>query len=336
MSTTERGTPNQPAASDTTMWAMHIAGPDDLFAAPDRAVADAACVVMNAQFKRHRQDDMMQASVVEWPHGYEAWKAGAEAFRLQTAAPEAVTPSELTEDQAAAIDKAFERMRKERDALKLRLFSALNSDKLLKEAVEECDHGQLSRYTLSCVIDAAHAHKVRADEAEEKLSARNAKLSDEQIDEILREIDSHAREYDFHEYGLPLASDHGTLLRMRHAIRSGLATASSADARDVALTAAARDVLAERARQISAESWTPEHDDEHRDNELSRAAACYAIGSVSVSGIDGMSIWPWHGIWWKPADERGNLIKAGALILAEIERLDRAAIAAAQAPRGSM
>jgi hypothetical protein len=29
--------------------------------------------------------------------------------------------------------------------------------------------------------------------------------------------------------------------------------------------------------------------------------------------------------WWKPTNRRRDLVKAGALILAEIERLDRAA-----------
>lgn len=41
------------------------------------------------------------------------------------------------------------------------------------------------------------------------------------------------------------------------------------------LTDAARDVLAERQRQISAEGWTPEHDDEHADGSLSQAALTY-------------------------------------------------------------
>ena len=36
------------------------------------------------------------------------------------------------------------------------------------------------------------------------------------------------------------------------------------------------------------------------------------------------SYWPWAPSWWKPRDKRSNLIRAGALILADIERLDRA------------
>ncbi|GAG33310.1 unnamed protein product, partial [marine sediment metagenome] len=42
-------------------------------------------------------------------------------------------------------------------------------------------------------------------------------------------------------------------------------------------------------------------------------------------GIQGPypEIWPWDPSWWKPTDERRNLEKAGALIVAELERLDR-------------
>lgn len=81
-----------------------------------------------------------------------------------------------------------------------------------------------------------------------------------------------------------------------------------------------RDVLAERQRQISEEGWTPEHDDAHTKRELAAAATCYA----SVYPL-AASYWPWDLEWWKPTDHRRNLVKAGALILAEIERLDRAA-----------
>jgi hypothetical protein len=39
-----------------------------------------------------------------------------------------------------------------------------------------------------------------------------------------------------------------------------------------------------------------------------------------------LQIWPWDRKWWKPTDRRRDLVKAAALILAEIERLDRATI----------
>ncbi|MCA7945595.1 hypothetical protein [Burkholderia vietnamiensis] len=87
---------------------------------------------------------------------------------------------------------------------------------------------------------------------------------------------------------------------------------------------AARDVLAERARQVGQEGWTPEHDEKYRDHELSCAAGCYAMHTLAYPAGDPPPAWPWSADWWKPTTHRRNLVKAGALILAEIEKLDRA------------
>lgn len=86
------------------------------------------------------------------------------------------------------------------------------------------------------------------------------------------------------------------------------------------------DVVAERQRQKTIEGWTPEHDDEHCNGELAMAAVCYIneTGTVNRNGGKPWG-WPWDASWWKPKTRRRNLVKAGALILAEIERLDRAA-----------
>lgn len=93
-----------------------------------------------------------------------------------------------------------------------------------------------------------------------------------------------------------------------------------------AVTAAAADVLAERKRQVTAEGWTPGHDDEYEHGELADAAGCYALSSelFDCAG-EPPRPWPWPDEWWKPTNRRLDLVKAGALILAEIERLDRAA-----------
>lgn len=105
---------------------------------------------------------------------------------------------------------------------------------------------------------------------------------------------------------------------------------SAADAKDAALTQAARDVLAERRRQVEQEGWTPKHDDKYSNCELARAAATYALCShIEQLKLCGEQVWPWHPDWWKRTTYRRDLIKAGALILAEIERIDRAAMAAA-------
>ena len=92
------------------------------------------------------------------------------------------------------------------------------------------------------------------------------------------------------------------------------------------MTAAATDVLAERRRQVEAEGWTATHDDQHRNGELAVAAVCYAIYIDS----EPPRMWPFDPTWWRPVSDRRNLVKAAALLLAEIERLDRAA---AQEPK---
>ncbi len=94
------------------------------------------------------------------------------------------------------------------------------------------------------------------------------------------------------------------------------------------VTAAAADVLAERKRQVTTEGWTPEHDDQHVNFEMAIAGGLYAISAVdSYHKLrnSAPSAWPWDRKWWKPDGPRRDLVKAGALILAEIERLDRAA-----------
>lgn len=87
------------------------------------------------------------------------------------------------------------------------------------------------------------------------------------------------------------------------------------------------DVQAERRRQVEVEGWTHAHDDaNYGDCSLAAAAATYALcdhpSQLKVCGADA---WPWPDHWWKPTTYRRNLVKAGALILAEIERIDRAA-----------
>lgn len=81
----------------------------------------------------------------------------------------------------------------------------------------------------------------------------------------------------------------------------------------------------ERRRQVDAEGWTPEHDDEHGGGELVDAAVAYLrCGLTSAS--DAKFPWPWATDWWKPSDDPiTNLVRAGALIAAEIDRLLREA-----------
>lgn len=80
----------------------------------------------------------------------------------------------------------------------------------------------------------------------------------------------------------------------------------------------------ERRRQVVEEAFTAQHDRTvNGDGQLAQAAGCYAL-SAGYARRDAIErLWPWDADWYKPSDPRRNLIKAGALILAELERLDR-------------
>jgi hypothetical protein len=102
----------------------------------------------------------------------------------------------------------------------------------------------------------------------------------------------------------------------------------------------AAEFLAERQRQVSAEGWSEKHDDEHGSGELADAAASYATAAANARlGAEYMKgnppgAWPWSLQWWKPGTARRMLIKAAALIIAEVERLDRAAEKAGRPTHG--
>ena len=94
------------------------------------------------------------------------------------------------------------------------------------------------------------------------------------------------------------------------------------------------EIQTERQRQTEVEGYEVEHDDYWRRGELSIAAACYAaperIFIANDEYLDYMGTtftkyipaWPWNNDF-KRKDRRYDLIRAAALIIAEIERLDR-------------
>lgn len=90
----------------------------------------------------------------------------------------------------------------------------------------------------------------------------------------------------------------------------------------------------ERYRQIYKEGWSASHDDKHDESELAFAALVYCHPDPSAPFIN--KHWPFNNDWYKPApiffnpkkSETVNmrikeLVKAGALIAAEIDRLQR-------------
>ena len=90
------------------------------------------------------------------------------------------------------------------------------------------------------------------------------------------------------------------------------------------------EIAAERKRQVMEEGWTEAHDArEHMQGELSAAAAAYAIHASreihpTQTGYFSPppNFWPFSPQWWKPKGPRRDLIRAAALIVAEIDRLD--------------
>jgi hypothetical protein len=91
----------------------------------------------------------------------------------------------------------------------------------------------------------------------------------------------------------------------------------------------------ERLRQLS--KWAVEHDDAHTRGEMVLAAICYGHAALIVLSEETeipnyaretlVDAWPWEVESWQPSenDPIDNLKKAGALIAAEIDRLEREA-----------
>lgn len=105
----------------------------------------------------------------------------------------------------------------------------------------------------------------------------------------------------------------------------GLSTRLAVRPGNVAFGRALADIAAERTRQAEVETFDASHDDMATRGQLAAAAACYALNGVEHWAKDQgiKEFWPWAVTWWKPKDRRLDLVKAAALIVAEIERLDR-------------
>jgi len=90
-------------------------------------------------------------------------------------------------------------------------------------------------------------------------------------------------------------------------------------------------ILQERLRQVS-DGYGPAHDDEHRRGEIAQAAAsltCIALVSIDSAGNasywagNAESFWPDDWTALSSKSQRQDLVRAAALLIAEIERLDR-------------
>lgn len=92
------------------------------------------------------------------------------------------------------------------------------------------------------------------------------------------------------------------------------------------LSSGAKLITAERDRQRSTEGYSYTHDDSHVNFEMTRSAVAYALHATG-SRDAAADYWPFGSCEWKPNADNPvrDLVKAGALIAAEIDRLQRLA-----------
>ncbi len=84
-------------------------------------------------------------------------------------------------------------------------------------------------------------------------------------------------------------------------------------------------IVAERRRQIETESFDALNDDDYDRDELVGAALSYLWPHWFGEAKKRAPIsWPWEARWYKPKNRRRDLERAGALIAAELARMDRA------------
>lgn len=79
-------------------------------------------------------------------------------------------------------------------------------------------------------------------------------------------------------------------------------------------------IAVERQRQQRTEGFTRLSDLRRPANELARAAAVYALPPGRARDHATIQAWP-SGWEFKPKDRKSDLIRAGALVAAELDRL---------------
>lgn len=92
--------------------------------------------------------------------------------------------------------------------------------------------------------------------------------------------------------------------------------------RGVTATTGTYMIAVERERQIKDEGYDAEHDHVHAPMTLARAAVSYILcNDEKKRKIAKNTYWPWEDMYYKPLDMKRNLVRAGALVAAAIDRL---------------
>ncbi|MBA0419527.1 hypothetical protein D7Y22_00935 [Stenotrophomonas maltophilia] len=109
----------------------------------------------------------------------------------------------------------------------------------------------------------------------------------------------------------------------------------AAPAQAVDLGTGIKAIASERERQLCIEGFSRDSDEQYREGELARAATAYVqlaamdlqVGSRKhIASQEPPFFWPWAPEWWKPVDARHDLVRAGALIAAQIDLIDSQAV----------
>lgn len=84
------------------------------------------------------------------------------------------------------------------------------------------------------------------------------------------------------------------------------------------------DVVMELDRQRE-RGFSQKRDDAHTKGDLARAGGVYALWcyAAALESHILMYMWPWGRDYFKPKGVRRDLVRAAALIIAEIQKIDR-------------
>ncbi len=145
----------------------------------------------------------------------------------------------------------------------------------------------------------------------------------DRIDELL------AAKVRFENRARDVEQDAALQITSNEAIKAAHRAKSDVSFRGRPVSRGVQDILTERGRHPGY-GFTDEHDDEHKRGEITRAAIAYAIEAVAKH--EGGEKWiaafnraiePWPIAYARTP--RTNLVHAAAMLIAEIDRQDRAA-----------
>ncbi|HFH3030932.1 TPA: hypothetical protein ACGJSF_001529 [Pseudomonas aeruginosa] len=286
------------------------------------------------------QAEAERPEVVAWRYGssggivsdkacLDEWKSGGEYQSLMTVAQHERIVGELrAENERLANDR--DRANQFANGAALEINAALarvaELEHVLRVVVNAADHGSWPTTVMHGIEKVREVLAGSAPPAKAQHSVPEGWMlvecgiwTQEQVDEMQKTVTRFRNSEFVDDRALAMAvADAGQCKAPEISLAELLATAPGKEVPQAWI-----DVQAERRRQITAEGWTPEHDDLYCAAELPRAAAAYILNGAND---EAPAIWPFVAKWWKPRDARSNYVRAGALILAEIERLDRAAL----------